>query len=68
MSNISSGIPSNKPALPAKQMENGGEFAGILQPENRIAFIAAPTNEATLITAVNAIRTGMIEKGLMLPS
>lgn len=68
MATPDSGNPTNLPALTPKVMENGGSVSEILQPVNQIAFVADPTDLATALTAIIAIRDGLVAKGLMLPA
>lgn len=75
MSTPNSGNPTNLSALSAKRMENGGEFAGILQPEHQFALItdatvasgANPTKAEYdgLVAKFNALLDGMAAVGLM---
>lgn len=74
MATPNSGNPSNIAELPAKQLSNGGGFVGILQPDERIAFIAnvpaaasAPTKAEydALATAFNTLKAGLVTVGVM---
>lgn len=58
--------PSNLPALEAKvTADNGGSFADLLQPKNKMALVATPTDLATSIAAITAMKAGLIAVGLM---
>lgn len=56
--------PTGLAALPAKQTaDNGGEFAGLLQPKHRAAFttVSASPSQAE----VTAIRDALVAAGIM---
>lgn len=58
--------PTNKDALTAKvTADNGGSFDALLQPANQAAFAANPTDLATALTAIIALRNAMVAAGLM---
>lgn len=59
--------PGNLKPLPAKQTaDNGGDFAALLQPKHRAAFV----DDAALETPAGrvALRNAMVAAGLMLAS
>lgn len=67
-----SGYPGNSaypaalnPITPKVTADNGGDFSGILQDEHKMALVATPTDLATSIAAITAIKTGLIALGLM---
>lgn len=65
MATPDSGNPTNLDALPAKQISNGGGFVGILQPDEQVTRVANPTDLATALTAIIALRDAMVTLGLM---
>lgn len=58
--------PTNLTALTPKVTgDNGGPFGALLQPKHQLAFVANPTDLATALTAVIAIRDGLVALGVM---
>lgn len=58
--------PTNLAALPAKQTaDNGGAFAGLLQPVHRSALLADATDATTAITRVNGVIDALVAAGIM---
>jgi hypothetical protein len=57
--------PTNLAAVPPKTMANGATPQAILQPSQQMALVATPTDLATSITAITAIKAGLIAAGLM---
>ena len=56
--------PTNLAALPAKQTaDNGGDFAGLLQPKHRVAFTAVSATPTQ--AEVTAIRNALVAAGIM---
>ena len=53
------------PLTPKVTADNGGDFAGLVQPEHKMGLVATPTDLATAIAAITAIKAGLIALGLM---
>lgn len=45
--------------------DNGGAFGALLQPKHQVAFVADPTDLATALTAIIAIRDALVAVGIM---
>lgn len=61
-----SGNPGNlTPLTPKVTADNGGDFAGLLQPEHQAAFVADPVDAGTNLTATAAILDALIAAGIM---
>lgn len=57
--------PSNIPANTLKRVSNGtGDFK-LLQDDEQVAFVANPTDLATALTAIIAIRNALVTAGIM---
>lgn len=61
--------PTNPTALAAQPhkttADNGGSFDQLLQTKNQINFVVNPTDLATALTAIIAIRNGLVAIGVM---
>lgn len=53
------------PITPKVTADNGGDFSGLLQQSHKMALVATPTDLATSIAAITAIKAGLIALGLM---